>query len=91
MGKDFYDEFSVSRGVFLRADEALGFPLSKIIFEGPEEELTKTEYAQPAILTVSIAAFEALKAMSEDLGPSFVAGSQPGGVYGAGGFWSVEA
>jgi len=78
MGKDFYDEFSVSRDVFLRVDEALGFPLSKIIFEGPEEELTKTEHAQPAILTVSIAAFEALKAMSEDLGPSFVAGHSLG-------------
>lgn len=78
MGRDFYDKFTVSREMFLRADEALGFPLSRLIFEGPEEELTKTEYAQPAILTVSIAAFEALRTKSNDLHPSFVAGHSLG-------------
>lgn len=78
MGREFYDEFTVSREMFLRADEALGFPLSRVIFEGPEEELTKTEFAQPAILTVSIAAFEALKSMRKELDPSFVAGHSLG-------------
>ena len=78
MGRDFYDKFTVSREMFLRADEALGFPLSSLIFYLPEEELTKTEYAQPAILTVSIAAFEALRTKSNDLHPSFVAGHSLG-------------
>ena len=47
MGKDFYGEFSVSREIFLRADEALGFPLSKVVFEEPEDELTKTGTLNP--------------------------------------------
>ena len=57
MGREFY-EFSVSaREVFEKADEALGFSLSKVCFEGPEEKLKLTEITQPAILTVSYIAY----------------------------------
>ena len=61
MGKDLYDSFPRSKEVFDKADRILGFPLSKLCFEGPQEELTKTNNSQPAILTFSIAAFEAGK------------------------------
>jgi [acyl-carrier-protein] S-malonyltransferase len=56
MGRDLYDNFPTARAVFDQADEALGFPLSKLIFEGPEDQLKLTEHTQPAILTVSVAA-----------------------------------
>lgn len=61
MGKDIYEAFKESKAVFDRADEILGFSLTKLCFEGPIEELTKTINCQPAILTASIAALEALK------------------------------
>ena len=61
MGKDIYEAFKESKAVFDRADEILGFPLTKLCFEGPIEELTKTINCQPAILTASIAALEAFK------------------------------
>ncbi|HPK07713.1 MAG TPA: ACP S-malonyltransferase, partial [Aminivibrio sp.] len=61
MGKDFYDTFSSARDVFNRADQALGFSLSAVIFNGPEEELRRTAFTQPAILTVSIAVLECLR------------------------------
>jgi [acyl-carrier-protein] S-malonyltransferase len=60
MGKSLYQTSSVARGVFEEADEALGFALSQLCFEGPEEKLRQTEYTQPAILTVSVAAYRAL-------------------------------
>ena len=60
MGRDLYDNFPTARAVFDEADEALGFPLSKLIFEGPEDHLKLTEHTQPAILTVSIAAARVL-------------------------------
>jgi len=60
MGRDLYDNFAAARAVFEEADEALGFALSKIIFEGPEETLRLTEHTQPAILTVSTAAARVL-------------------------------
>ncbi len=60
MGRDLYGNFPVARGVFDEADEALGFPLSKLIFEGPEDQLKLTEHTQPAILTVSVAAARVL-------------------------------
>ena len=55
MGLDLYHNFPAAREVFEEADEALGFPLSRLCFEGPEEELAQTVNAQPAILTASIA------------------------------------
>jgi len=61
MGKDLYETFPESRAVFNKADKVLNFPLSKLCFEGHQEELTQTQNCQPAILTVSIAAFEAFK------------------------------
>ena len=61
MGKDFYDNFSVSREVFDEANEILGMDIKKVCFEGPDEELVKTENTQPAILTTSIAMVKALK------------------------------
>lgn len=57
MGKRLYDSQPLVRDLFAEADETLGFSLSKLCFEGPEEELTKTAVAQPAILTVSTAAY----------------------------------
>lgn len=58
MGKDFYDASPMAREIFQRADDALGFKLSAVCFNGPQEELTRTAIAQPAILTVSVIAYE---------------------------------
>ena len=60
MGRDLYTNFPVARATFDEADEALGFPLSKLIFDGPEDQLKLTEHTQPAILIVSIAAARVL-------------------------------
>jgi [acyl-carrier-protein] S-malonyltransferase len=60
MGRDLYDKSAVARAVFAEADDALGFGLSELIFDGPEETLKLTEHTQPAILTVSIAAARVL-------------------------------
>jgi [acyl-carrier-protein] S-malonyltransferase len=60
MGRDLNDKFPVARSVFEEADEALGFSLSHLIFEGPEDQLKLTEHTQPAILTVSVAAARVL-------------------------------
>lgn len=62
MGKDLADNFPAARQVFAEADEALGFALSRLCFEGPEEDLKLTANTQPAILTVSVAALRALQA-----------------------------
>lgn len=61
MGRAFYDSVPAAKAVFDEADEVLGFPLSKLIFEGPEEELKLTENTQPAILTMSIAVWRAIE------------------------------
>lgn len=61
MGKDIADAFPVAREVFQEVDEALGQALSKIIFEGPEDQLTLTENAQPAIMATSIALLRVLE------------------------------
>ncbi len=58
MGKAFLDESESAREIFARADEALGFSLSKICIEGPEEKLTETAITQPAILTVSTICYQ---------------------------------
>lgn len=62
MGKDFAENFPVARQVFEEADDALGFSLTRLCFEGPEEELKLTANTQPAILTVSIAALRVIEA-----------------------------
>ena len=66
MGKDFYDNFPVAKETFDIADESLGFSLSKMCFEGPDEELIKTENTQPAILATSIAIYKALEERGVD-------------------------
>lgn len=76
MGRDLYEEVPAARQVFDEADRTLGFPLSKVCFEGPQEELLLTENTQPAILTVSIAFFTALRERGEV--PDFVAGHSLG-------------
>jgi [acyl-carrier-protein] S-malonyltransferase len=60
MGRELAERFPVAAQTFSEADEALGFPLSRLIFDGPEDELKLTENTQPAILTVSIAAWRVL-------------------------------
>jgi [acyl-carrier-protein] S-malonyltransferase len=61
MGKELFERFDTAKNLFKQADEALGFSLSSICFEGPAEKLTLTEIAQPAILTVSVICFELSK------------------------------
>jgi [acyl-carrier-protein] S-malonyltransferase len=77
MGRDLSDNFPAARAVFEEADEALGFSISAICFDGTAEELQLTENTQPAILTVSIAAFRAME--EEGLpAPDYVAGHSLG-------------
>jgi len=76
MGKALADAFPICRDTFAEADAALGDALSGIVFNGPEDQLTLTSNQQPAILTVSIAAFRLLE--SKGLKPSFVAGHSLG-------------
>ncbi|MGB9610148.1 MAG: ACP S-malonyltransferase, partial [Bryobacteraceae bacterium] len=76
MGKALADTWPVARQVFEEADDVLGFPISRLCFEGPEEELRLTENTQPALLTVSIAALRVLE--QEGFRPSYVAGHSLG-------------
>jgi [acyl-carrier-protein] S-malonyltransferase len=76
MGKALADTYPAARRVFEEADEALGFAISQLCFAGPEDQLKLTENTQPALLTVSIAAFEVLRA--EGLSPDYVAGHSLG-------------
>jgi [acyl-carrier-protein] S-malonyltransferase len=76
MGRDLYDNFPTARAIFDEADEALGFPLSKLIFEGPEDQLKLTEHTQPAILTVSVAAARVLA--EKGITPALTAGHSLG-------------
>jgi len=79
MGRDLGDNFASAKAVFDRADEVLGFPLSRLCFEGPEDELRQTSNAQPAILAVSYACLEAAREVNPDLpSPVFVAGHSLG-------------
>ena len=61
MGKEFYDNFNIVKQIFNKADEKLNFSISKIILDGPEDDLQLTENTQPAILTVSYSIFKVLK------------------------------
>ncbi|MFH1622286.1 MAG: ACP S-malonyltransferase [Candidatus Omnitrophota bacterium] len=80
MGRDLYDNFPSSKAIFDRADKILGFKISELCFAGPQDKLTSTENVQPAIVTVSIAALEALKEYAKNIGcslnlqPKFTAG-----------------
>jgi [acyl-carrier-protein] S-malonyltransferase len=77
MGRDLYQGFDSAKAVFEQADESLGFSLSKLCFDGPEDELLQTVNAQPAIVTVSFACLEAIRDVS-GLEPAFVAGHSLG-------------
>ena len=76
MGRALAEAYPICRRTFDEADAALGEPLSRIIFDGPDEQLTLTENAQPAILAVSVAAYRLLE--SRGLRPRFVAGHSLG-------------
>jgi [acyl-carrier-protein] S-malonyltransferase len=76
MGKDLADRYPVAKQTFEEADEALGAKLSRLCFEGPEDQLRLTENTQPAILTVSVAAWRVLN--EKGIKPSFVAGHSLG-------------
>ncbi len=76
MGKSLCETYPVAKAVFEEADAALGFALSELCFAGPDEELKKTENTQPALLTVSVAAWAVLK--EKGFRPDFVAGHSLG-------------
>jgi len=76
MGKALAASYASARSVFEEADEALGFAVSKLCFEGPEDELKLTRNMQPALLTVSIAALSVLR--DKGITPSYVAGHSLG-------------
>lgn len=76
MGKSLAEAFPAARQCFEQADEALGFSLSKLCFEGPDEDLKRTENTQPALVAVSVAALTVLK---QEVGaPDYVAGHSLG-------------
>jgi [acyl-carrier-protein] S-malonyltransferase len=76
MGKELAEKYPVARQTFAEADEALGYNLSQLCFEGPEEKLRLTEITQPAILTASVAAWRVLQ--EKGVKPGFVAGHSLG-------------
>src|SRR3982751_6091254 len=77
MGRGLAEAYAAAREVFEEADEALGFALSRLCFEGPAEELQLTENTQPAILATSIAALRSMQA-KDFPAPDFVAGHSLG-------------
>ncbi|MBQ4329701.1 MAG: ACP S-malonyltransferase [Lentisphaeria bacterium] len=89
MGKDLAENSAAAKAVFDTADAALGYSISDIIFNGPEEKLTQTIYCQPAIYTVSCAAIEAFREKYPQISPLACAGlslGEYGALYAAGVF-----
>ena len=80
MGRDLYHNFSAARAVFNQADEALGFPISRLCFEGPDDELRQTINAQPALVATSFACLAAVSEVNSSAlpQPDFVAGHSLG-------------
>ncbi|GGH16809.1 ACP S-malonyltransferase [Paenibacillus segetis] len=76
MGRDIYEALPESRQLFELADQVVGLPLTKLIFEGPETELKQTANTQPALLTTSVALYQAFS--SKGLTPDYVAGHSLG-------------
>ena len=76
MGRDLSERYPIAKQTFAEADEALGFSLSKLCFEGPEDDLRLTENTQPAILTVSVAAWRVLS--EQGVKPELAAGHSLG-------------
>src|SRR5215207_2406829 len=77
MGRELAEAYPAARQVFEEADDALGFAISRLCFDGPAEDLQLTENTQPAILTVSVAAFRAMREAGVGA-PVFVAGHSLG-------------
>ena len=77
MGQELAKQFEVARETFEEADEAVGFSISKLCFEGPEEDLKLTENTQPALVATSVAALRVLRRLGE-AEPAFVAGHSLG-------------
>jgi [acyl-carrier-protein] S-malonyltransferase len=77
MGRDVFEASPAARSTFEAADAALGFPLSRLCFEGPEQELRRTELQQPAILATSVAILRALEEITA-VSPAYVAGHSLG-------------
>jgi len=81
MGRDLYDNFDSAKAIFEQADEILGFPLSRLCFEGPEDELRLTINTQPALVAISLACLQATHDVpggNELPAPAFVAGHSLG-------------
>ena len=76
MGKSLADAYPAAARVFQQADDALGFSISKLCFEGPEDQLKLTEFTQPALVTVSVAALAVLS--EKGIAPDYVAGHSLG-------------
>jgi [acyl-carrier-protein] S-malonyltransferase len=76
MGRSLAEQYAIAREVFEEADEVLGFALSRLCFEGPDDDLRLTENTQPALVAVSVAAYRVLRA--HGLRPDFVAGHSLG-------------
>src|SRR3982750_1824456 len=74
MGRDFREKFGVAARIYETADKALGFNLSRICFEGPEEQLNKTDVAQLGIFVTSVAIYETLLELNKMGVPDFAAG-----------------
>lgn len=81
MGKDFYENFKESKEIFQKANEALGFDITKLCFDGPDEDLSITKITQPALLTVCMAIYEVLRKNSNT--ESIVMGGLSLGEYSA--------
>src|ERR671912_283570 len=76
MGRTLAEAYPIANQTFEEADAAVGFPLSQLCFEGPEADLKQTENTQPALVTVSIAAFRVLR--EQGFRPDYVAGHSLG-------------
>src|SRR3954467_214312 len=74
MGKELAEKHAIACQTFEEADDALGYKLSQLCFEGPEDQLKLTEITQPAILTVSVAAYRVLREKASQLAPALVGG-----------------
>lgn len=74
MGKELYQQFPAAKVIFEKANNILGFDIARLCFEGPKQELTRSDVCQPAILTASIAALRALESASGVLSPKAVLG-----------------
>jgi [acyl-carrier-protein] S-malonyltransferase len=80
MGHDLYDNYPAAKAVFDQADKVLGIPISRLCFEGPEDELRQTINAQPALVTSSFACLEAIREAGSNIlpPPAFIAGHSLG-------------